>query len=75
MDDASTFNSRRLGVSQGETHTVEEFYKAFGYVNLDYKLLQTSEEYLRPNEVDYLLGDPSKAKEKLNWNPKLLKIL
>ena len=59
-------------LATGETHTVEEFLdKAFGYVNLDYKnYIQTSEEYLRPNEVDYLLGDPSKAKEKLNWNPK-----
>ena len=33
------------------------------------KYVQISEKYFRPNEVDYLLGDSSKAKAKLNWNP------
>ena len=32
--------------------------------------VSTSEKYFRPNEVDYLLGDSSKAKEKLGWSPK-----
>ena len=59
-------------LASGETHTVEEFLaKAFSYVNLDYKdYIQTSDEYFRPNEVDYLLGDPSKAMKELNWSPK-----
>ena len=59
-------------LATGETHTVEEFLdKAFSYVNLDYKkYIETSDEYFRPNEVDYLLGDPSKAMKELNWRPK-----
>ena len=32
--------------------------------------IQISEKYFRPNEVDFLLGDSSKAKEKMNWKPK-----
>ena len=54
-------------------HTVKEFLKiAFEIVELDYKdFVKTSEKYYRPNEVDYLLGDPSKAKKELNWNPKV----
>ena len=32
--------------------------------------METSERYFRPNEVDYLLGDPSKAKSELGWEPK-----
>lgn len=58
-------------LATGETHTVREFVeKAFGYFQLDWeKYVQISEKYFRPNEVDYLLGDPSKAKAKLNWNP------
>ena len=34
-------------------------------------MLKTSEKYFRPNEVEYLLGDPSKAKNELNWKPSL----
>lgn len=58
-------------LATGETHTVREFVeKAFGYFQLDWeKYIKISEKYFRPNEVDYLLGDPSKAKAKLNWNP------
>ena len=60
-------------IATGETHTVKEFLKiAFEIVELDYKdFVKTSEKYYRPNEVDYLLGDPSKAKKELNWNPKV----
>ena len=56
-------------IATGETHTIKEFLKvAFDYVNLNYEdyVLQ-SEKYFRPNEVDHLLGDPSKAKKELNW--------
>ncbi len=58
-------------ISTGETHTVREFAEiAFKYANLDYeKYIQTSEKYLRPNEVDYLLGDNSKANKFLGWKP------
>ena len=40
-------------------------------MNLNWEdYVSTSEKYFRPNEVDYLLGDSSKAKEKLGWSPK-----
>jgi GDPmannose 4,6-dehydratase len=58
-------------VATGETHSVEEFLDlAFGYVNLKWQdSVAFDERYLRPAEVDLLIGDPSKAKEKLNWQP------
>ena len=60
-------------LATGETHTVKEFLNlAFNYVNLDWdKHVLTSEKYFRPNEVNHLLGDSSKAKEILNWKPKV----
>ena len=59
-------------IATGETHTVREFAElAFSHVNLNWEdYVSTSEKYFRPNEVDYLLGDSSKAKEKLGWSPK-----
>ena len=59
-------------VATGETHTVKEFAKlAFEEVNLNWEdYIVSSEKYLRPNEVDYLLGDPTKAKKELKWEPK-----
>tara|TARA_B100000963_G_C22580115_1_gene650405 strand:+ start:191 stop:1213 length:1023 start_codon:yes stop_codon:yes gene_type:complete len=58
-------------LATGETHTVKEFaQKAFKVVDLDWeKYVKTSEKYMRPNEVNFLLGDYSKAKSKLNWAP------
>ena len=60
-------------LATGETHTVKDFLeKAFSYVNLNWEdYVTTSEKYYRPNEVNYLLGDPSKAKKELNWNPEV----
>ena len=60
-------------IATGETHTVREFLEiAFNVVGLDYeKHIEISEKYYRPNEVDYLLGDPSKAKKELKWEPKM----
>jgi GDPmannose 4,6-dehydratase len=60
-------------LATGETHTVEEFVElAFSEVGLDWnEYVLTSDKYQRPNEVNHLLGDPSKAKEKLNWEPKV----
>ena len=59
-------------LATGETHTVKEFLqKAFEYVDLDWeKYVQTSEKYFRPNEVEHLLGDSTKARQELNWSPK-----
>lgn len=60
-------------LATGITKTVKEFAEeAFKIVNLNWEdYVITSEKYLRPNEVDYLLGDSSKAKELLNWEPKV----
>ena len=59
-------------LATGETHTVKEFLqRAFEYVDLDWeKYVQTSEKYFRPNEVEHLLGDSTKARNELNWSPK-----
>ena len=58
-------------LATGETHTVREFLeKAFDVVGLDWQdYVETSEKYARPNEVNHLLGDPSKAKKILGWEP------
>jgi len=58
-------------LATGEAHTVEEFVSlAFEYFNLDFKKFVTiDKKYFRPNEVNHLLGDASKAKKLLNWKP------
>lgn len=60
-------------IATGETHSVQEFVQeAFGYVDLDYKEYVVSDpRFMRPAEVDLLLGDASYAKEKLGWEPKV----
>ena len=59
-------------LSTGESHSVKDFAeKAFAFVDLDWKdYVVTSEKYQRPNEVENLLGDSSKAKKILDWFPK-----
>jgi GDPmannose 4,6-dehydratase len=59
-------------LATGKTFTVREFAEiAFKKLDLDWnKYVETSEKYIRPNEVDYLLGDPTKAKTILDWQPK-----
>ncbi len=56
-------------ISTGEMHTVRELLEiAFSYVGLDYRdYVVIDAEFVRPAEVDLLLGDCSKAKEKLGW--------
>ena len=58
-------------LATGETHSVREFLdEAFGYAGLDWnEYVKIDERYFRPAEVDVLLGDASKAKEKLGWEP------
>jgi GDPmannose 4,6-dehydratase len=58
-------------VATGETHSVEEFLDvAFGHVNLDWRdYVVQDERFMRPAEVDLLVGDPSKAGKKLGWEP------
>ena len=60
-------------IATGEMHTVREFVQeAFAYANLDWeKYVRTDERYYRPAEVDQLLGDPSRAKAVLGWEPKV----
>ena len=60
-------------VATGETHTVQEFLDvAFAQAGLDPKKhVAFDKRYLRPAEVDLLIGDASKAKKKLGWEPKV----
>ncbi|MHB8280701.1 MAG: GDP-mannose 4,6-dehydratase [Candidatus Humimicrobiaceae bacterium] len=60
-------------VATGETHTVQELIEvAFEYLNLDWKNhIKIDPKFIRPAEVELLIGDPSKAKAKLGWNPKV----
>jgi GDPmannose 4,6-dehydratase len=59
-------------IATGKTYTVNEFLeKVFSKLDLKYQdYVVSSEKYFRPNEVDYLLGDSSKAKRELGWEPK-----
>lgn len=58
-------------IATGETHSIREFLDlAFGYVNLDWhNYVEFDERYLRPAEVELLIGDPAKARQKLGWEP------
>jgi GDPmannose 4,6-dehydratase len=60
-------------VATGESHSVRELVEtAFGELNLDWKKhVELDSRYLRPTEVDALHGDPSKARERLGWSPKV----
>ena len=60
-------------VATGRTTTVRDMCRiAFGHVGLDYEeFVKVDPAFLRPAEVDLLLGDPSKAKEKLGWAPEI----
>jgi GDPmannose 4,6-dehydratase len=60
-------------VATGETHSVREFLEvAFKHVGLNYEdYVKIDPRYFRPAEVDLLIGDPTKAKTKLNWEPKV----
>ena len=59
-------------IATGETHSVQEFLEeTFGCLDLDWRqYVRQDARYLRPAEVDLLLGDASKASEKLGWRPK-----
>lgn len=58
-------------VATGETHSIREFLDiAFNCVNLNWQdYVEFDPRYLRPAEVDVLIGDASKAKQKLDWEP------
>ncbi|GAA3619756.1 GDP-mannose 4,6-dehydratase [Kineosporia mesophila] len=61
-------------VATGTAYTVKDFLQfAFEHVNLDWeKYVRFDERYLRPTEVDSLIGDASKARDVLGWTPKVL---
>ncbi|MEH2108394.1 GDP-mannose 4,6-dehydratase [Nostoc sp.] len=58
-------------ISTGETHSVREFLElAFSYVNLNWQdYVEFDERYLRPSEVELLIGDSTKARQNLGWTP------
>jgi GDPmannose 4,6-dehydratase len=60
-------------VGTGETHSVREFCEvAFDHVGLDYNgYIVQDPRFLRPSEVDVLIADPAKARQKLGWSPKV----
>jgi len=69
-------------VSTGQTHSVKEWVElAFKYLDLDWeKYVKVDERFIRPADVDFLVGDSRKAREKLGWEPetdfaKLVKIM
>ena len=59
-------------IATNSTHTVREFCeKAFAHVGLDYReFVKTDPKFLRPTEVDLLIGDHGKAKRVLGWEPR-----
>ena len=58
-------------IATGETHTVQEFVEiAFTHAGLDWQeYVKVDPAFIRPAEVDLLIGDPAKAKAKLGWEP------
>ena len=60
-------------IATGESHTIREFLDvAAAYLQMDWsKHVEIDQKYFRPTEVDYLLGDASKAKRILGWEPKV----
>jgi GDPmannose 4,6-dehydratase len=60
-------------LATGETYSVKQFLEeTFAYLELDWrKFVEQDSRYFRPAEVDLLLGDSSKAREKLGWQPRV----
>jgi GDPmannose 4,6-dehydratase len=60
-------------VATGETHAVSDYARlAFEHVGLDWReYTRTDAKFERPAEVDYLVGDARKARERLGWQPKV----
>jgi len=60
-------------IATGKNHSVREFIEeVFGHLDLDWhEYVKKDPKYFRPTEVDFLLGDPGKAKKELGWQPKV----
>ena len=58
-------------IATNETHSIKEFlHLAFTYANLNWEdYVEFDERYLRPAEVELLIGDSTKARTQLNWEP------
>jgi GDPmannose 4,6-dehydratase len=59
-------------IATGKTHSVREFLEeAFSYAGLDWQdFVEIDKRYFRPAEVDFLIGDPTKAEKQLGWKSK-----
>jgi GDPmannose 4,6-dehydratase len=59
-------------VATNESHSVQEFLEvAFGHAGMDWRdYVIHDTQYDRPSEVDYLIGNPAKARAQLGWEPK-----
>jgi GDPmannose 4,6-dehydratase len=72
--DAAAGGGRRLRRGHGETHSIRELLDvAFAHVGIEDWEAKVAQDprFFRPAEVDLLIGDPLKAKEKLGWAPKV----
>ncbi|MGQ9688987.1 MAG: GDP-mannose 4,6-dehydratase [Desulfobaccales bacterium] len=60
-------------IATGEAHSVREFLtETFSYLDLDWReYVEIDPRYFRPTEVEYLLGDASKARRVLGWQPRV----
>jgi GDPmannose 4,6-dehydratase len=62
-------------IATGKTHSVKEFvdlaFKAAGLEGESDRYVKKDERFMRPSEVDLLIGDPAKAKKDLGWEPKV----
>jgi GDPmannose 4,6-dehydratase len=60
-------------IATGEAHSINEFAQlAFAHVGIDpEQYVKTDPEFLRPAEVDHLVGDATKAREQLGWEPRV----
>jgi len=60
-------------IATGESHSIREFLdETFSYLELDWKkYVEQDPRYFRPTEVDDLLGDATKAKNKFGWKPQV----
>ena len=62
-----------LVIATGESHSVREFLEeAFSYLDLDWRdYVEIDPRYFRPTEVEFLLGDARKARQRLGWQPRV----
>jgi GDPmannose 4,6-dehydratase len=60
-------------VATGETHTVQRLVElAFSHAGLDWsRHVKVDQRFIRPAEVDLLIGDPTRARQELGWSPEV----